>query len=416
MARFAEPYKESYIMKPVLNTAEKLLIFLFIWLALPGAAQYDYASEISLRQAVDTAIANNPVLKNVRLQTEYSRLEHKKGPGFDPLEISFHHGNINSSMVDYYMDINQNFGSIPAHIVTLRKSRLIYQRELTGYEISVKQLTAEVKSAYLFYQYQQSVLDLKEKEAGLYQKMAVILDAKLEEDSISPLDLAKISTLFSKVHNNYLNARDDLEIARLKLQQLLSTGTPLRPLYHEPELYEIVKSPDTLRRGHLMYSYYDMSRKVARADENIVKSNYFPEIGAGFFNQQIDGEKGFYGWQLAIAIPLWVPGEQAAVKQAKIASDIAMNEFRYQQRRIETEIEILLYDLNKLFRLVRHYSDEALPNASLYYEAAAAELESPEPELDRFIESVSSAIDIEEAYLATLNDYNQTALQLEIFE
>lgn len=385
-------------------------------MAKHSLAQLEFAFEISLQQAVDSALANSHILKNELLNVESAFLQKNRSFDPGPFELSYQRGNINSANVDYYWTINQNFGSIPLYIATLQKSRLQYRHQLTAYQISLKQLTAEVKSAYLFCQYQQSMVELKERELLLYKQMGGILDNKFTTDSISPLEWAMISARFSELNTSYLNARDDLEIALLKFRSLLMTDLPLKPRHHEPELYEIVKSPDTLERGHLIYTFYDMNHQVAKSEEQIAFAQYFPEVCAGYFYQQIDGVKGFDGWQVGISVPLWIPARQATVKQAKLASEMTLSEYYYQQNKVETEIEVLLFELNKCFRNVRLYSDEALPAASLYYEAAASEMVSEEPDFNRFVELVSKAVEAEEKYLSSLNEYNQTAIQLEIFE
>ena len=35
----------------------------------------------------------------------------------------------------------------------------------------------------------------------------------------------------------------------------------------------------------------------------VEKSKYFPDIYAGWFNQQIDGNKGFTGWEAGVSLP-----------------------------------------------------------------------------------------------------------------
>jgi len=374
-------------------------------------------TEISLQQAVDTALANNLLLRNADLQIEYAKARRRGFLNLDPVEVTYQWGQINSSESEYYLEVNQNFGSILTHTQTLRKTRLNYERELTSYEISVKQLTAEVKSSYLFWQYQLAVTKLKEEESLLYEKLAEIANLRYKTGDISLLKTAMATSKVSEVYGKYLNSLDDLAIAELKLQQLLSANTKLQPIPDEIQIYEIAKLNDTLSsRGELMVSYFDANYKLARVNEAIMKSQYFPEIKAGFFSQEINPDKGLYGWQIGIMIPLWVNSQQAEIKQSKIESLTALNELEYNKNLIAFEIENLLYDLNKYFRQIRHYQMEALPQASILLSTAEYQLQAEEIDFTEFLQSVSLAMQIRNDYLSVVNLYNQTAIQLEIYE
>ncbi len=395
-----------------------VLGILFLLLFSPKVFSQDKPStKITLQQAVDTALANNVVIKNANLQIDYAKLQRRGFLNLEPAELTYQWGQINSPEQDYYLEVNQNFGSILAHSQMLRKTRLNYELELTAYEIAVKQLTAEVKSAYLFWQYQFAITMLREEEATLYKRLVEIVNLRYEKGDISLAKKAIATSKVSELNSRYMNSLDDLVIAEMKLQQLLMAKIKLSPLLDDFQIYEIAKVNDTtFLRGELMTSYLDTKFKLAKTNEAIVKSQYFPEIRAGFFTQEINNEKGLYGWQIGIAVPLWLKSQQAEIAQSRIESQMALNEFEYNKNRIAFEIEYLLYNLNKHFRLIRHYQQEALPQADILLKTAEAQLQVEEIDFTEFLQSVSLALQIKEAYLLVMNDYNQTAIQLEIYE
>ena len=203
----------------------------------------------------------------------------------------------------------------------------------------------------------------------------------------------------------------------MKFRQLLSAKTQLLPLSDEMQLYEIVRSNDNnTLQDNLMLSYYDANYRLARMDEAIAKSQYFPEVKAGFFYQDINPDNGLYGWQVSVGIPLWINSQQAEIKQYKIKSEIARNELEYNKSLITYEIENLKYNLNKYFRQILHYEQEALPQAEILLQTARYQLQAEEIDFTEFLQSVSLAIQIRSDYLSVINLYNQTSIQLEIYE
>jgi cobalt-zinc-cadmium resistance protein CzcA len=122
-----------------------------------------------------------------------------------------------------------------------------------------------------------------------------------------------------------------------------------------------------------------------------------------------------YGWQIGAAFPLWVPKQQAEVKQAKIESEIAFNEFGYKKITIAVEIENLLFELNKYFRQIRYFRENALPEAEVLLNTALSQLNTEEIDYTEYLQSISLVIQIRQDFYLAINNYNQTAIQLEIY-
>ena len=91
-------------------------------------------------------------------------------------------------------------------------------------------------------------------------------------------------------------------------------------------------------------------------------------------------------------------------------------ELELAKQRVTFEIENLHYDLHKYFRQLRYYQLEALPQADILLRTAESQLRVEEINFTEYLQSVSIAIHIKEEYLSAVNLYNQTAIQLEIYE
>ncbi|HJX72160.1 MAG TPA: TolC family protein, partial [Bacteroidales bacterium] len=139
------------------------------------------------------------------------------------------------------------------------------------------------------------------------------------------------------------------------------------------------------------------------------------EISAGYFYQDVGEFKGLNGWQIGLAFPLWFLPGNSEIKQAKINRDMALNTFEHQKFIIEKDIENLLFDLNKYFKQIEFFKRYALVQADALIKTARIQFEKEEIEYPEFIQGISAGLNLKLEYFETINKYNQTAIQLEIY-
>jgi cobalt-zinc-cadmium resistance protein CzcA len=393
-----------------------LVLLFFIAPATLVKGQDATYSVLSMQQAVDSTLANNPRLQNASLRIEKAKAGKMAAWDLTPTEFKYYSGQINSSAKDQYLEINQNFGSILVHIQHLKKAKANESVETTAYELERKKIIAEVKSAYTFWQFISVKSSLLKEEMEMYQQLADIADMRYK---LGDTDLLKRTIAVSKVSevtSRYLNSLDELVIAENKLKQLMMIDGRFTPEKLDPQIYMIVKSSDTAQyTGNIFIQYYADRYEMIRAQESVVKSKYFPEVYAGYFNQEIENISNLQGWHIGVLFPLWIPKQQADIKQSKIESEIAYNELEYQKYLISSGIENLLYELNQYFRQIRHFSENALPQAEILLKTALLQLNAEEIDYTQYLQSVSLAIQIKSDYYLATNNYNQTAIQLEIY-
>ncbi|HYX09276.1 MAG TPA: TolC family protein, partial [Bacteroidales bacterium] len=180
---------------------------------------------------------------------------------------------------------------------------------------------------------------------------------------------------------------------------------------------EIELGRDSLQRfpGILLSQYYKNNMELKQANLQMEKSRFFPELSAGYFNQDIKPNTGLNGWMVGISVPLWFLPQNARIQQAKVDYQIAGNEYRYQQFNINKEIENLLTELNKYYNQISYYEQDALVQADLLIKTATTQFEKESIEYFEYIQSIATAIQIKLDYLNVLNNYNQTAVQLEFY-
>ncbi len=366
--------------------------------------------------AVEIAIKNNPQIKHAELLIKKSELSRTAAWEFQPAEFSYSYGQLYSPVNDRYMHIHQHFGSLLTHIQQGKMAKKQVSLNLCDLEIQKRSLTAQVKSAFYFWWFAYEKLNLVKEEASYLndiQRIAELRYSLGETGEIEKLNaIAKSAEIFNLI-NIY---SDELLIAENKLKQIMATDLDITPPAEELSLYKIEKQYDTSYYSTaLITNYYKKSYEVSKAAINAERAHFFPEFFAGYFYQDIYPEKGFYGWQAGISIPLLPFGQSAKIRQAKINAEIALNQLEYVEFSTTKTIENLIVELNKYFRQIDYYNRIALQQADEILRNAELHFKKENIEYFEYIKHISSAYEIKLKYLETINNYNQTAIQLEFY-
>jgi cobalt-zinc-cadmium resistance protein CzcA len=379
-------------------------------------AQDTNSISLSMQDAVKKALDNNYCIKNAKLHIAQAELQRYSSVDIRPTEITFKKGELYSDETTKCLEINQNFGSLLSHIQTIKKSKVNSQLQASSYDLAVKEITADVKSAYEYWHYKYQLNSILEEEKEIYQKLADIAELKYKMGDISLLKRSILLTTLSEINSQFLMSADELIIAENKLKQIMMVDGNFYPANPGPELYIINRSKEaTNYPGTAQLNYYHIKQLLAQGDVNIKKSMYFPELKIGLFKQEIGSFKNLYGYQFGIALPLWFPKQQSEIKQAKIESEIALNDYENRKKSISFETENLVFELNKYFHQVRYYEENALVEADNLLFSAKIQLNTEEIEYTEFLQSVNQAYNIRKAYYLAILNYNQTAIQLELY-
>ncbi len=395
-----------------------LLCFQIIIWDLPFSliAQDSICRSLSMKETVDIALNNNLLLKSAKLSIDLSGEQRSGAFCLHPTEFTFKFGQMYSEHNDKYLEVNQNFGSIFTHIRILAEANYSCSLQIAQYDLVTREIIAEVKSAYSCWEFLFNKVQLLEKEKDIYERLLKITELRFNSGDI---DNGKRSLMILKsndITSQYLEAAGELKIATDKLIQYIQIDGDFKPVTTEPELFEINRKPDTSGyQGRSYLEYYTSKANLSISDAALAKSCYFPEFKAGFFTQELNNQNGFYGWQIGLAIPLWVPNLKSGLTQSKIRAEIALNELENEKILIHSEVETLLDKLDMYFKQIIFFQEKSLPQAELLLSAAQSQLDNEEINFADYVESISLAMKIKQNYLEAIQNYNQTAIQLEIY-
>ena len=394
-----------------------LLVAFSGYFALQAQNSENKLQKITIEQAVDYAIKKNPILQNARFNIVSAKKQKQGILNFEPTEFSYQKGQLNSDIIDHSFEINQNFCSFLTHYQT---GKLVSQNiTLSEKEhlITEKEIIVQTKISWYKWIYLINKFNIKQKQLSLFKEFVRISQLKYELGESNLLEQTLAETEYAASKNELLKITEQLIISENKLKQIMNTDGNFIPESDSLIMYQLPATTDPNERFSktILLNYYENLYALENVKYNIERSKFFPELSAGYFNQQIDEIKGFDGWSIGLRMPIWFLPQNANVQSAKIEKEKALNTFEYQKFNLEKEIENLVIHLDQIQNDLIYYNENALKKAKLLTVTAQIQFEKEEIEYIEFLQSIKAAQEINLGYLETLYNYNETAVKLEFF-
>lgn len=373
--------------------------------------------KLTMQQAIDNAIKNNPMTQNAQLSIKGAKMGKQGMFNFGPTEIVYQKGQMNSNLIDQSFEINQNFGSLLSHYQSGKLVNKQISLAENEYAITEQQLEAQVKVAYQYWIYLINSFKNKQEQAIMFKEFERISQAKYTYGESNLLEKVIAETEYSGTKNELLKATEELILAENYLKQLMNVDGDFIPETDTLIIYQLVagNNPEERFSSQLLVSYYENIYEIEKSKHNLERSRYFPEISAGYFNQEIDNQPGFSGWSVGVSMPIWFLPQNATVQQAKIEKEKAFNNLEYQKFNIDKEIENLVVQLDQLQNDLIYYHENALKKAEILIQTAKTQFEKEEIEYFEFLQGIKAAQEIRMGYLSTMYNYNKTAIELEFY-
>lgn len=304
---------------------------------------------------------------------------------------------------------------------TVYKARKkLLEEQVKSVELS-KQLRAleikrNVQAAYYNIWYLQNRQQLLLRLDSLYKSMASSARLKVRTGESAGLDsIAAIAkSQEASVQVNMLNR--DIAAQQEVLKQLTNTNFLFLPELTPLQKVHVEFSLDTIKE-HPSIQLQNQNISIAEAEMSVQRQGKKPTFDGRFFSQRLYGMSNPYsGFSVSVGFPLF--GRTAyrnRVKAAELERDYQRSVTNYEIATLNSQYSQAVQQLNKNEELLTYYETTGLAQADAIIKAANIAYRAGEVSFADLSQFLTQAIDIQRNYLEVLNQYNQSAIQLNYF-
>lgn len=403
----------TVVWKRRFSAKKFLFFFLLLAVMLPFTAKAQ--EKVTMEQAIELAKQNHPRLKIASAAIRQVKAGRGEVLELSPTEMNYSWGQLNGELrKDKQWEVTQGLGSL---LTPFYKNALVNRQVETGTfyrQIAEKEVVAEVKRAWAYYLYACNLRALysdQNKLAGQLQRMG---ELRYQQGEITLLEKNMTTSMAVDMKNRLFQAQEEEKLALSRLNWVCYADRPLIPADTALVQFPVDYQVPSFSEVHL--NYFQSQANEAKAQLNVERSRFFPELSFGYVRQDILPLKGLNSWMVGVSFPVYFLPRHSKIKQAKVAAVIARTEAEANTQNLYNKVSEAVASLRRQSESLRYYTTSALKEADELLKVANLQLQHSETNITEFIQAVNVARDIRRGYLETVYQYNIAALEYELFK
>jgi heavy metal efflux system protein len=423
-----EKKRGTTLQIPPLSIKSKIGVFLlfFTLFSTPIFSQNNQNQEITLQQAFDLAIKNNPSLQTERLKIKQS--ERLEQTAFDLPKTDFgaEFGQINSRAFDSRLSASQSF-SLPK-VYQQRGVLLKAETELQRRQVVVSEAQLKADIATIYYE----ILFLKQQKR-LFQKQDSVLatnirnaDIRVKTGESGILEKTTAETQRLTLQHQLNQLEKDLDFYQIQLQNRVYTeGVSFSENVNVKADFSL--SNDTfLLKTHPELAVFKQQIEVAQQQILVEQNTLKPSFSVGYGLQSILGTQTFgardYTYnsipqfstlQFGVQLPLFKKASESRIEAAKIGQTIAENQLAAKELARKKMFQELAEQYKKAAQDIDFYEKTALPQAKRLIDIANISRRNGEIGYADWSIATMQSWSIEQAHLEAIRAYNRVVVEIQ---
>lgn len=383
-----------------------------------------FAEELSLKNLIDEAIANNPSLKANKQRTigKEARVAFEASLEDPVFSIEFEDIpeddiSLGSSETRRYT-LSQSFpfpGKRSLKKTIAGKEASAYA---SGYDASVIEVKYLVKEAYFEYAYLIEAITVAEDIKKTLEDMSAIAAVRYSTGKSLQQDLIKINVETASVQKDVieLSAEKDAAVARLKTVLGRPIESPLGGRAALSRDRAVFDRASLTKSALLNNPELGMVKKELEAGELSVKlaaKEYYPDFMVSVSPMERDGAIESYDFMFGLNIPLWFGKNQGRLSEARANAEALRAETVARVNSKSSEVAETIIRVTSGGDTLTLYETALLPQSELSLESAMKNYRSFDADFISLLDSERELKRMRLDYLKTLFDYRKAVASLE---
>ena len=395
-------------------SANKFLFF-FLLLAVVSPFTAKAQEKVTMDQAIELAKQNHPRLKIASAAIRQVKAGRGEVLELSSTEMNYSWGQLNGELrKDKQWEVTQGLGSL---LTPFYKNALVNRQVEMGAfyrQVVEKEVVAEVKRAWAYYLYACNLRALYNDQNKLAEQLQRMGELRYHQGEITLLEKNMTTSMAADMKNRLFQAQEEEKLALSRLNWVCYADRPLVPVDTALVQFPVDYQAPSFSEVHM--NYFQSQANEAKAQLNVERSRFFPELSFGYVRQDILPLKGLNSWMVGVSFPVYFLPRRSKIKQAKVAAVIARTEAETNTQNLYHKVSEAVASLRRQSESLRYYTTSALKEADELLKVANLQLQHSETNITEFIQAVNVARDIRRGYLETVYQYNIAALEYELFK
>lgn len=405
--------------KPSSGKMKKALItLLVIGFTLPTFAQNTPSKRISLNDAYEMALQNNLQLRSSGLKIDQRKELGKTAFTLPKTGVFVENEDINPDDQKGILKIGVSQSLDWPGLYKAKKGLLNEQTRSAEYaqQVQLAGIKRDIAGTYYNLWYYQSKRRLWQRLDSIYSTLAKAAVLRVKTGESAGLDSIAAQAKAKETKVQLRLVQRDINNQQQALKRLLNTQLNLWPDSSSLQKVKLDGSaPDTAT--HPILKLQQQNVNIAGAEAKVAGQGQMPSFEGRFFSQRLYGVNPPYsGFSVTVGIPLFGRGQyKHSVKAAQLEQSYQQTVLTDQRLAFSTAYDQERETLQKNNDLLDYYSSTGLKQADAIIKAANLSYRSGEIGFAELSQFLTQAIDIQRNYLEVLNEYNQSAIQLNYY-
>jgi cobalt-zinc-cadmium resistance protein CzcA len=405
--------------QPLSVKMKKVLITLLVMgFTLPTLAQTTPAKRITLNGAYELAIQNNLQLRSSGLKIDQRKELGKTAFSLPKTGLFVENEDINPDDQKGILKIGVSQSLDWPGLYKAKKSLLDEQTRSAEYakQSQLAGIKRDIAGTYYYLWYYQSKQRLWQRLDSIYSTLAKAAVLRVRTGENAGLDSIAAQAKAKETKVQLRLVQRDINNQQQALKRLLNT--PLNLLPDSSSLQKVqLEGNKADTTAHPLLKLQQQNVNIVGAEAKVAGQSQMPSFEGRFFSQRLYGINPPYsGFSVTVGIPLFGRSQyKHTVKAARLEQSYQQSVLTDQQLAFSTSYNQEWETLQKNDDLLAYYTSTGLKQADAIIKAANLSYRSGEIGFAELSQFLTQAIDIQRNYLEVLNEYNQSAIQLNYY-
>lgn len=414
-----------YLLFHQKKSISKKAIALLIGCSIFSFQEINAQTPISLKQAIDTALANNLSVKNERLKSEYQQKLIKSGTTIPNTTLYGEYGQINSFYTDKRFGISQ---TVNFPTVYVRQKNLLNEEwKSSALNIGVQEAQLKKQITQVFYAliYFRQKKELLQRNDLIFSEFLNKATLRFNKGESNILEKTTAENQRGQISLQLSQLEQDEELLQMQFQLLLNTATVFVPDEKGITFGKFSGIDTASLPSHPAIQFLKQQQQIAEATTKLERSRLLPDItfgynimgmrGMGANNKDYNSALQFHSGQIGLGIPIFGGSQRAKVNAAKTNEIIAANEYELISKNFENAYRSAFAQYQKFEKTVLYFETIALKNAETITRTANQQFLNGDINYLEWVLLLNQSTSIQGDYIEALKARNDAIAELNYY-